>query len=340
MEPPCSDQARAAPRDWRAAPRQRLGGWQRCRGPHEWRQGRRGCSDAAPSPTPEELVTEPNLERALERDSGAGRGHLRAHPPDGQRARVKVARVVLVKQVVDAKPEDHVLAWSVVKIQIDDIEAVRGDRKTAARRNIAGVLGGDREPAYRRCDLAIPEPRSDRGGELRRIDFEQRLVRGQILALLQRTREGEEPRSGVIGGFEFGAPDARGRDVLILLASEREWPRAQRTVLTRGTGRNKGELDEILDVVLEHIGFDAQCVLGGEQVVLPNIDADFLGLPDFRFQPEVLQQDERRRLRVRAIDEDLGYGGRPIALRIGAVNREPGNRRDADRQFRGETIAA
>src|SRR5207249_2204766 len=144
-----------------ARPRQRPGGWRRRRGPREWRRDHPGCSDAAPSSAPEELVTEANLERALERDPGAGRRHLCARPADCQRSGVEVTHVVLVEQVVDTEPEDHVFAWPVVEIEIDHVESVRWQRKAAARRNIAGVLRSNREPAHGRRDLAIPEPRSD-----------------------------------------------------------------------------------------------------------------------------------------------------------------------------------
>src|SRR5437899_2713986 len=122
IERHCLDRprARAAPAGRRAArPPQRPGGWRRRRGPREWRRDRPGCSDAAPSSAPEELVTEANLERALERDPGAGRRHLCARPADCQRSGVEVTHVVLVEQVVDTEPEDHVFAWPVVEIEID-----------------------------------------------------------------------------------------------------------------------------------------------------------------------------------------------------------------------------
>jgi len=65
-------------------------------------------------------------------------------------------------------------------------------------------------------------------------------------------------------------------------------------------------LDEVGQVILKNVRLDAQGIVGDEQVVVAEIDADLLGFADLRLQSEIWHQNKRRRLRMRATDEDLG----------------------------------
>src|SRR4029453_19467022 len=98
-------------------------------------------------------------------------------------------------------------------------------------------------------------------------------------AALDRSRQPQKPGSGIVVAFELGAGDARGRHVLVLDT------KARRRVTSLTADSRVAEkycclFDEVGHVVLEHVGLEAQSIVGHEEAVLSDIDADLAGLAD------------------------------------------------------------
>src|SRR6478609_7729424 len=218
------------------------------------------------------------LEATLEYDPGAGTSPFHVILRISRTADWNGVRtVVLIEKVLDREIKREIPRRLVLSVEVDQVEA--GCRRVG-RRNVP--IRRRRRPLHREYERSIEQPNAGRGRDLLRRDAVQPKACLQVFSLLVRACDTDEPEIGVVHRLSLEALNSGLRNVLVLQERQNgNGRRRRRPGRNRERGPESNLIDEVGDVVAEHVELAADAVTRREQIVLLQVEADLFVLADF-----------------------------------------------------------